>query len=98
MAYVMYHEEHGVFLGICLGLAFWSKLDPVGQPAAATFDSPADALKFCESWGGGAPANVRYVEVDADVGGTHASIASCVRSGLPGWIDEETPVENSRPI
>lgn len=98
MAIVIFHEEKGVFLGFCMGMGFWSKLDPVGQPCAATFENTKEAEEFMQTWENGAPAGVRFVEADADDGGTHASVASCVRAGLPGWIDELTPVGNVLPI
>lgn len=98
MAYVAYTEELGVFIGTCMGLAFWSKLDPVGQHVAATFESPESGRAFMSEWNDGEPAGIRFVQVDADVDGTHASIAACVRAGLPGWIDEITPVANALPV
>lgn len=96
--YVIYNEINGVFLGMCFGLEFWSKLDPVGQPSAVTFESAKDAESFMATWVNGVPAGTRFVEVRADVEGTHASIASCIQAGLPGWIDELTPVANLLPV
>lgn len=98
MAVVIYSDIDGVYLGTCMGLGFWSKLDPVGQPSAATFENEAQAEAFMATWDGGRPEGVRFVPVEADDGGTHASMASCMRSGLPGWLDEETPVVNAVPV
>jgi hypothetical protein len=97
MAVVIYSEENGVYLGSAMGLGFWSKLDPIGQPAATTFDDEAQAQTHMDSWEGGRPADVRLVPVVAD-DGFYASIAACVRAGLPGWVDEETPVANALPV
>lgn len=39
-AYVITHKENGVFVGIALGLVFWSNLDTVGQdkvPVCTTY-------------------------------------------------------------
>jgi len=96
MAVVIYSEENGVYLGSAMGMGFWSKLDPVGQPAAATFEDEAEAETHMASWDSGRPDGVRLVKVDADQG-TYASIAACVRAGLPGWVDEQTPVANTLP-
>lgn len=43
MNYVVTHPEWGVFVGLGGGLAFWSKIDPVGQPAVVCFATEADA-------------------------------------------------------
>lgn len=96
MAVVIYSEENGVYLGSAMGLGFWSKLDPVGQPSATTFEDEAEAETHMASWESGRPEGVRLVPVDADQDG-YASIAACVRAGLPGWLDEDTPVANLLP-
>jgi len=87
------HPEWGIFLGHCLGLAFWSKLEPVGQPAAATFPSVEVAEQFMASWSGGRPPGATLVPVIPDMG-TYASVAACVAAGLDGWIDDLTPSAN----
>jgi len=94
---VIYDAEMGVFLGFCLGLAFWSNLDPVGQPAAPTFTSHKEAESFLDAWGDGRPAGATLVPVVADQNG-YASVAACVAAGLPGWVDEQTPVANQLPL
>lgn len=50
MDYVLAHAELGVFVGAAMGLAFWSRLDSVGQVVAATFASEEDALDFARGW------------------------------------------------
>lgn len=91
MAVVIYSDKDGVFLGVALGLAFWSKLDPVGQTSAATFESETQAEEFMATWDLGRPADARCVPVVPD-DGEHASIAACVRAGLPGWNPDEATV------
>lgn len=48
--YVLYHDEMGIYLGSCMGLGFWTKLDPVGQNEAVTFESSEQALKHASTW------------------------------------------------
>ncbi len=80
---VLYHPEFGVYLGSCLGFGFWSKCDPVGQPCAVLFDSESEADKFIRSWNHPIE-NWITVPVEDDMDG-YASIAACVKAGLPEW-------------
>lgn len=82
--FVLVSPEMGIYLGNCLGLGFWSKLDPVGQPSAVTFESDADAIGHAQSWDGGVPEGLTSREVEAD-DGIYASVAACVAAGLEGW-------------
>jgi hypothetical protein len=43
---VITHPEYGIFVGECLGLAFWSKLDAVGQNTAAIFENELQAQAY----------------------------------------------------
>lgn len=96
MAVVLYSEELGVYLGECMGLGFWSKLDPVGQAFAVTFESEDQAWAHTQTWDDPPPADARLVAVQPD-DGTFASVAACVQAGLPGWQDSVTPVANTLP-
>jgi hypothetical protein len=98
MAVVIYSKENGVFLGECFGLGFWTNLDAAGQPSAVTFPSEADARDYMETWSTPAPADVKLVEVVPDDGPSGASAAACMRAGLPGWLVEDSPVENALPV
>jgi len=80
--YVVYNEEFGVFIGMCFGLGFWSKLDPVDQPGAVAFSTIDDAVEFTKQVKSIFEFEIREVEDDQ---GGYASIESCVRAGLPGW-------------
>lgn len=80
-----------------MGMGFWSKLDPVGQPSAVTFPTEKEAEDYMASWENGRPNNAELVPVTADQDG-YASIAACVSAGLEGWIDELIPSANTLPI
>lgn len=95
MSIVITHPEHGILLGTCLGMCFWSKVDPVGQPSAVTFDDEKQAKEFMATWDDGVPAHIAFHAVVPD-DGVYVTIAGCVAAGLEGWIDEITPVANER--
>ena len=81
--WVLYDETLGVYLGAGFGLHFWSKLDPVGQPSAYTFESEEAALSPRFIWD--TPlTSPRAVEVECD-DGYYASSAAIEAAGLPGW-------------
>jgi len=96
MACVVVHPEHGIFLGTALGLAFWSRLDPVGQPAAPTFASESEAREMLATWVEPPTDNLMFCDVIPD-DGIYASVAACAAAGLEPWQDEITPVANERP-
>ncbi|MFJ1470178.1 hypothetical protein [Massilia orientalis] len=98
MAFVIYSEEEGVFIGECLGLGFWSKLDPVDQDCAVTFSSVDAAEAFMAGWEGGRPVGATLVPVVPDRVDGSASIAACMRAGLPEWITDNSETANYRPI
>ncbi|WP_454727765.1 MULTISPECIES: hypothetical protein [Cupriavidus] len=82
---VLYSPEDGVFLGECLGLGFWSKLETGDQPSAATFESVADAKQYLSTWQSPPPTDLQFVWVQPEAKGPHASMEACVRAGLPRW-------------
>lgn len=98
MAFVIYTEEEGVFLGSCMGLGFWSKLDAVDLGAAVTFPSIDDAEAFMAEWESGSPAGVALVPVVPDQDDGYASIEACMRAGLPEWLVSDSETANCRPI
>lgn len=83
-AHVIVSSRMGIYLGSCMGLGFWSKLDPAGQSSAVTFDSISSAEEYMRSWEGGRPDDVSFVPVSPD-DGTFASISACVAAGLDAW-------------
>lgn len=84
MAFVIVHPEMGVYLGSWIGLGFWSKLDPVGQPSAVTFETSAEAEDHMATWDSGRPESAALVPVEADEG-RYASIQACVKAGIDPW-------------
>lgn len=84
MPYVINHPEMGIYLGNCFGLGFWTKLDPVGQTVAVTFETPAEAQDHIATWDS-KPLNMDFVEVFEDDAGIVGSIQSCVNAGLDAW-------------
>ena len=80
---VIYSEELGVYLGACMGLGFWSKLDPVGQEFACTFESAEQATKVVGAWDSPVE-NLRYIHVET-AEETYASVSEVETAGLPGW-------------
>lgn len=86
---VIVHPEMGIYLGNFMGLGFWSKLDPVGQPSAITFATESEAKEHMEEALGVPLPTFAYHEVEADEYVRHglwfASITACVKAGLPGW-------------
>lgn len=96
MAVVIFTEAEGIYLGNCMGLGFWSKLDPVGQDAAVTFPDTDAAEQHMAEWDSGRPDGVTFVAVAADAEG-FASMTACVLAGMPAWMDEQTAVANTLP-
>lgn len=86
--YVIYHPEMGVYLGHCLGLAFFSKLDAAGQDCAVTSETEAAAwMVVAELRRSGTlnTHNFTIVPVTPDRDEFFATIVACVAAGLPAW-------------
>lgn len=98
MAFVIFTDAEGVYIGSFMGLGFWSKLDPADQPSAPTFPTIEDAEQHMAGWDGGRPAAVSLVPVVPDEPGGYASIAACMRAGLPEWLIPDSETLNYRPI
>lgn len=98
---VLVHPEMGIYLGCCMGLGFWSNLDPAGQNAAVCFKDEKMAREYMETWDKGAPANVTFVGVtpdEFDGSARYASVQACVRAGLPGWSPDAEVVAPQAPV
>lgn len=80
---VLVSSELGIYLGECMGLGFWSLLDPAGQDAAVTFPNEAAAREHVSTWQD-QPQDLRCVAVAAGLDG-YASVEACVAAGLPAW-------------
>lgn len=91
MACVIYSDEYGVFLGVAMGMAFWSRLDSAAQEAAPVFESADEARAYLSTWQGDSSL-VEFVTVVPDVcsgeGVAYASSAACIAAGLPGWLTD----------
>lgn len=92
--WVLYNEEIGVFLGECLGLGFWSQLDSCGQNAAITFPNKTEATKMISHMKQNdtnlAKLAISPILVEVDDGDNFATIQSCMRAGIPGWVYDKT--------
>lgn len=104
-AVVLFHPEDGIYLGHCMGLGFWTKLDPVGQPSAVCFDDEADARAHMQTWECGPKEGVLFVTVQPDSANgevRYASIQACVAAGLEAWdpdmgCPDQEPMSVERP-
>lgn len=83
MRIVIVSKSLGVYLGSCMGMGFWSKLDSVGQPSAITFCDDGEASAHIATWDE-APCDYDFVSVEAD-DGVYASADACERAGLGNW-------------
>lgn len=92
--YLLFSPEDGIYIGNALGLGFWSKLDPVNQPAAVTFPTPDEAFAHVLACGGREawpkelevkPVKVQVPCMPRPEDMVYATIAECVAAGLPGW-------------
>ena len=97
--FIIEHARYGVFLGVGLGLAFWTDLDDLGSTAAPTFPSQEEAARFAEDFLSAHDSReMRYLEVIADLPQFQASVEACVRAGARGWgIWREPSPRGDRP-
>ncbi len=77
----------GVYIGSCLGLGFWSKVDHVGQPCAVTFGSVEEIWKMIGEWDGlrSLPSDMTFPEVEDADGDGYATESECVAAGVEPW-------------
>ncbi len=85
--FVITNPEMGIYLGNCLGLGFWSLLDPAGQDQAVSFSAPAVAQECIRNWESNpdshpGPFEIKPVDVESP---GYATAQECVAAGLPGW-------------
>lgn len=91
---VITHPEYGIFVGEGLGLAFWSKLDAVGQSSAAVFENEADARSYIADIAVPvAKQSFGYVQLETE-DGYHASISELQAAGLGELIGHLGTGEN----
>ena len=83
--FIIYDKEWGIYLGHCIGMGFWSLLDPVGQEYAVCFDSIEEAQKHVSSWEENNDINkYTYPEIDSEED-LYVSMDNCIKVGLPKW-------------
>lgn len=83
--YVICHPGNGVYLGNCMGLGLWSKLDPAGQTHAVTFPNIVIAKAHTETWENSNVAKqCDFVAVSVS-GLGYATMDECEHAGLPRW-------------
>lgn len=91
---VIVHPEWGIFLGVGMGLAFWTELDCVGQEQAPTMTTD-EAQLFINAWQG-IPNEMKtqfiFHPVTAATG-LHATIEELDAAGLDKWT---TPLKAAR--
>lgn len=93
---IISHKEMGIYLGSCMGMGFWSKLDSAGQDKAVTFDNIAQAKEVIQSWN--EPHNTKdyyFTRIQiADL--YYATISEVLAAGLEGWEVDKTPPQISK--
>lgn len=48
--YILTHPEYGIYIGNCMGLGLWSRMDNGGQDCVCSFDSAQTVLEYVGSW------------------------------------------------
>lgn len=81
--YLLINSDMGIYIGSCLGLGFWSKLDPIGQPCAGVFESWLEANTYIQSWD--SPINEWSLKEIYTKDPNYASIEEIENVGLETW-------------
>lgn len=84
--YIMVSRPWGVYLGSCLGLGFWSKLEAAGQMHACTFESESQARDIMSRWDTPPENDLSFLEVCIPENEQWASMEECVKAGVEPWI------------
>jgi hypothetical protein len=85
---IAYSPTLGVYLGQCMGLGFWSKLDFAGQEEACTWKNAEDFQEFSENWITPPPEDLRFLGVNTDK--HYATHDECVMAGADPWLSPST--------
>lgn len=93
--YLLVHPEMGIYLGNCMGLGFWTKLDPAGQADAITFATESEAREHIKSWDEGPTKHEQFAFVPIRIQKRYATISECVAVGLDPWDPNAKPAEKS---
>lgn len=87
---VIAHPDMGVYLGNCMGLGWFSRLDAIGQLVACTFENEEQARAHIVGWdSNNDPAAYSYHPVAIAQEGC-ASIEEMLQAGMtPAMIGDE---------
>lgn len=89
LRFVITHPQMGVYLGNCMGLGFWSKMDTVGQNAAVTFASVTSAEAHISSWDeGNNPRDYHFRTTIPDLPGNYVSLTRLIKDGYAKDVGE----------
>lgn len=87
------HPEWGIFVGIGLGLAFWSALDCVGQDTVPVMTED-EARAFIDSWPDCPVKSDGFTYHPVQIAGDHwATIEELDAAGLSEWT---VPLKSTR--
>lgn len=82
--FIITNKDWGIYLGSFMGLGFWSKLDPAGQPYACVFNSEEEANEYINTWDSRPDTAIILVKVNVN-NKDYATIEECVKAGQEGW-------------
>lgn len=82
--FVLFQKDWGIYLGGCMGLGFWSKLEGAGQTSACVFTDPAQAHAHVATWDSAPPDDYQVLPVETK-DDYYATMDECVAAGLPAW-------------
>lgn len=87
--YLIAHREWGVFLGSAMGMAFWSKMDAVGQDQAVVFDTELRAEEYLKTWDWNGEEQPDEIGIHPVLVATedqgYATMEECENSGFDAW-------------
>lgn len=81
--FLIVSQELGVYIGSCMGMGFWSRLDAVGQASAVSFESEEDGLQYASTWESPVE-DLQFIPVIAD-SENFASEEACIEAGVSPW-------------
>ena len=98
IVHVAVSDSQGVYLGVRLGVPFWSKVNALGIRDAFAFATETDAREMLDSVG--INKGCRFVRVEVDQSADTVAEEVCVAFGLPGWSERNVltggaPADNS---
>lgn len=97
MAYVIFNDALGIYLGDAPDVQFWSRASSEGCMTAQTFPTQQAAIDVMIAEMDPF-IDYEFIEVIPDCQYARASVAACVHAGLPGWLHLAMPTANSRVI